>query len=231
MAYYVIVQSQRKAARVAGFTFIFALAVVILTNYSVTFRFIVPDAAETAKNLIAHETLFRLNVVGDLLYLLCLIVISTALYILLRPVNKGLALVSMIIRLIYALMWVIITLNILNAMRFLGDATYLSVFETNQLQALSKLHLSHNFEAYYVGLPFWGLASTLCSYLLFKARYIPRALAVYGIIASVWCVFCAFAFLIFPGFREIVHLGLFDVPLTIYEMTLGFWLMFARFKQ
>jgi hypothetical protein len=128
-------------------------------------------------------------------------------------------------------MWAIIALNIFNALRYQGDAAYLSAFEANQLQALSRLHLSRNFDAYYVGLPFWGLASAVCSYLLFKSRYIPRALAVFGIISSVWCVFCAFAFLIFPSFGEIVHLGLFDVPLTIFEVTLGFWLLFARFKQ
>ncbi|PLX16522.1 MAG: hypothetical protein C0597_07920, partial [Marinilabiliales bacterium] len=53
----------------------------------------------------------------------------------------------------------------------------------------------------------------------------PRALAIFGIISSAWCVFCAFAFLIFPTYGEVVHLGLFDVPLVIFEITLGFWFL------
>lgn len=218
-------ESQRKAAKVAGFTLMFALVIVIVSNYSVTFRFIVTDAAETARNLMAHETSFRVNIVCNLIYLVTLIVMSTSLYIILKPVNKNLAMAAVFFRLIYASMWGLMALNTFNAIRLLGDAAYLPAFDAAQLHTLSKLHLSSSWDAYYVGLPFWGLASTVCSYLLFKSRYIPRALAAFGIISSVWCVFCAFTFLIFPDFGEIVHPGLFDVPLTIFEITVGFWLL------
>ena len=218
-------ESQRKAAKVAGFTLIFAIAIVIFANYSVTFRFIVADAAETARNLMAHETSFRVNIVCNLIYLVTLIVMSTSFYIILKPVNKNLVLAAAFFRLIYALMWGIMALNTFNAIRLLSDADYLPVFDADQLQTLSKLHLSNSWDAYYVGLPFWGLASTVCSYLLFKSRYIPKALAAFGIISSAWCVFCAFVYLIFPSSGEIVHIGLFDVPLVIFEITLGFWLL------
>ena len=223
-------ESQRKAARVAGFTFLFAIAIVIISNYSVTFRFIVPDSAETARNIIANQTLFRINIFCNLIYFVTLIVMFTSLYVILKPVNKNLALAAAFFRLIYALIWGIMAINTLAAIRLLGDASYLSVFEPNQLQTLSKLHLSSSWDAYYVGLPFWGLASTVCSYLLFKSRYIPRALAAFGIISSVWCVFCAFTYLIFPEYGETVHIGLFDVPLVIFEMSLGFWLLFKGLR-
>lgn len=228
----VIDNSQRKAAKVAGFTLIFAIAIVVFSDYSVNFRFIIPNnALETARNLLAHETLFRLNVVCDLIYLLTLIVMSTSLYIMLKPVNKNLALAAIFIRLIYALMWVFVALNTINALHTLGDAGYLKVFGENQLHAMSRLHLSSSWVAYYIGLPFWGLASAVGSYLLFKSRYIPRALAAVGIISSVWCVFCAFIYLIFPNYEDIVHPGLFDVPLVIFEIALGFWLLLKGLKQ
>lgn len=231
MAINVIDQSQRKASKVAGFTFIFAIALVIFSNYSVNLRLIIPDnAAETARNLIANETLFRLNAVCNLIYLLALILMSTSLYILLKPVNKNLALATIFIRLIYALMWGIMALNIFNALHILGNAAYLPVFAADQLHTLSRLNLSSSWEAYYVGLPFWALASTICSYLLFKSRYIPRILAVFGIISSIWCVFCAFVYLIFPGYGDIVHIGLFDVPMVIFEVVLGFWLLIKGLK-
>lgn len=226
----IIDQSQQKAAKFAGFTLIFAIAIVVISNYSVTFRFIVPDAAETARNIMAHETLFRFNIFCNLIYLLTLTVMFTSLYVILKPVNKNLALASAFFRLIYALMWGFMAINTFSAIRLLGNADYLSVFEADQLQTLSKLHLSSSWDAYYVGLPFWGLASLVCSYLLFKSRYIPRALAVFGIISSAWCVFCAFVYLIFPSYGEIVHIGLFDVPLVFFEITLGFWLLFKGLR-
>ncbi len=227
----VIDQSQRKAAKVAGIAFLFAMAIVVFTNYSVSFRFIIPDnAVDTARNIMAHETLFRINIVCNLLYLITLIVMFTSLYVVLKPVNKNLALASAFFRLLYALMWGLMAINTLAAIRLLGNTGYLPVFETNQLQTLSRLHLSSSWDAYYVGLPFWGLASSVCSYLWLRSRYIPRALAIFGIISSVWCVFCGFAYLISPDFGKTVHLALFDVPLTIFELTLGFWLLFKGLK-
>ncbi|MFH2031054.1 MAG: DUF4386 domain-containing protein [Bacteroidota bacterium] len=158
--------SQRKAAKVAGFTFLFAIAIVLISNYSVTFRFIVPDAAETARNIIANQTLFRINIVCNLIYLVTLIVMFTSLYVILKPVNKNLALVAAFFRLLYALMWGFMAINTLAAIRLLGDATYLPVFEADQLQTLSRLHLSSSWDAYYVGLPFWGLASAFDKIIL-----------------------------------------------------------------
>jgi hypothetical protein len=80
--------------------------------------------------------------------------------------------------------------------------------------------------AYYSGLPFYALASTICIWLWFKSAYIPKALAGFGVIASVWCVFCAFAYLVYPGFDDVVNVWWFDTPMVLmFEVVLGFWLL------
>jgi 4-amino-4-deoxy-L-arabinose transferase-like glycosyltransferase len=104
------------------------------------------------------------------------------------------------------------------------------VFEADRLQALARLHISANFDAYYVGLPFFGLASTVCSYLWLKSNYIPKGLAVFGVISSAWCVICAFVFLIFPQFNKIVNDYWFDSPMALFEMALSFWLLFKGLR-
>jgi hypothetical protein len=223
--------SQRKAARVAGFTFLFAMAIVVLANYGINFRLIVPDnAAETARNIMARETLFRINIACNLIYLVNVVVLLAALYVILKPVDRNLALVAAFCRLVYALMWGVTALNTLGALRLLGDAAYLPVFEADQLQTLARLQIAASFDAYYVGLPFWGLASTVCSYLWFKSRYIPRALSAFGVISSAWCVICAFAFIVFPNFDKTVNAYWFDMPMVIFEMALGFWLLFKGLR-
>jgi hypothetical protein len=219
-------ESQRKAARVAGFTFLFAIVIVILANYGINFRLIVPgNAVDTARNIMAHETLFRLNIACNLIYVVNVVVLLATLYVILKPVNRNLALVAVFFRLVFALMWGITALNTLGALRLLGDAAYLPVFKADQLQTLARLHLTASYDAYYVGLPFWGLASTVCSYLCFKSRYIPRVLAAFGVISSSWCVICAFAYLVFPSFTNTVDASWFDVPMVMFEMALGFWLL------
>ena len=72
-------------------------------------------------------------------------------------------------------------------MRLLNGADYLRVLGTEQAQTLGRLYLS-GFDAYYVGLLFYGLASTACSSLFFKSGYIPRGLAAFGVIVSAWAV-------------------------------------------
>jgi hypothetical protein len=220
-------ESRRNAARLAGFTFLFGIVIVILANYSISFNLIVPNnAVDTARNILAHETLFRINVACNLIYVMNAIALLSALYVILKPVNRNLALVAAFCRLIFALMWGLSALDSLGALRLLGDAAYLRVFQADQLQALARLHLSASFDSYYVGLPFWGFASTVCSYLWFKSRYIPRALAVFGLISSAWCVICAFAFIVFPDFSSTVNAYWFDVPMTLFEIVLGLWLLF-----
>ncbi len=222
---------QRKAARVAGFAFLFSMAIVIIANYGINFRLIVPDnAAETARNIMAHETLFRINIVCNLIYIVTIIVMLTALYVVLEPVNRNLALIAVFCRLVYALMWGFTALNTLGVLQLLGHASYLPVFKTDQLQTLARLHITASWDAYYFGLPFWGLASAVCSYLWFKSRYIPRTLAAFGVISSVWCITCAIVFIIFPHFDQAVNLYYFDTPMLIFEMVLGFMLLFKRFS-
>ncbi len=223
--------AQRTAAKVAGFSGLFAMAVVVFANYGLLNPLIVPgNAAETARNIVAHETQFRVAITCFLIYSASVIVLLAALYVILKPVNWGLALVGALFRLVFALLWLLTTLNMLGALRLLGSATYLQVFEADRLQALARLHIGANFDDYYVGLPFFGLAATVCAYLWFKSNYIPKGLAAFGVISSAWCVICAFVFLIFPNFNKTVNDYWFDSPMAIFEMVLSFWLLFKGLK-
>jgi hypothetical protein len=224
-------ESQRKSARVAGVAFLSAMAIVVLANYGISFRLSVPESAvETARNILAHETLFRLNIACNLIYLGTVVALVAALQVILEPVNRSLALVATFCRLVVVLMWGITALNMLGSLRVLGDAAYLPVFEADQLQTLARLQLTSGYDAYYVGLPFWGLASAVCSYLWFQSRYVPRVLAGFGVISSAWCVICALAFLVFPDFEEAVDASWFDMPMVVFEMALGVRLLFHGLK-
>lgn len=222
-------QSQRKLAGVAGFAFVFAMAIVVVSNYGINFRLIVPgNAVDTARNIMANETLFRLNIACNIVYVASVVVLLTALFAILEPVDRSLALFAAVCRLIYALMWGMTALNTLGSLRLLGGAAYLPVFTESQLHTLARL-LIHS-DAYYIGLPFWGLASTVCSYLWFRSRYVPGALAVFGLVTSAWCVLCALAFIVFPGFDALLNPYWFDTPMVIFEMALGVWLLFKGLR-
>ena len=223
--------SQRTAAKVAGFSGLFAFAIVVFANYVLLNPLIVPgNAAETARNIVAHQLQFRVTVTCFLLYSVTVVVLLAALYVILKPVNHGLALVGALFRLVFALMWLLSTLNMLGALRLLGSTPYLQVFEPDRLQALARLSVAATFDDYYVGLPFFGLAATVCAWLWLKSNYIPKGLSIFGVIASAWCVICAFIFLIFPHFNKIVNDYIFDTPMALFELVVSFWLLFKGLK-
>ena len=223
--------SQRTAAKVAGISGLLTVAIVVFANYVLLNPLIVPgNAVETARNIVAHETQFRITAVCFLIYSAGVVVLLAALYLILRPVNQGLALVGALFHLVFALLWLLTTLNMLAALRHLGSASYLQVFEADRLQTLARLHPAANFDDYYVGLPFFGLAATVCSYLWLKSNYIPKSLSIFGLISSAWCVVCALVFLIFPHFNKTVNDYWFDSPMALFELALSLWLLFKGLK-
>ncbi len=223
-------ESQRKAARVAGFACLISFVTVVAINFGIFARLIVRgNPAETARNIMAHETLFRIGIVGDMVYCVGVVVLLTALYVILKPVSQNLALLAAFGRLVHGLTWLLVTLNLFTALRLLSNADYSRAFGPDQLPALARLYLS-GYDAYYVGLLFWALGATVGSYLWFKSNYIPRALAAFGVISSAWCAACTLVFYIFPDFAKVVNLWLFDSPMAIFELALSFWLLFKGLR-
>jgi hypothetical protein len=133
-------------------------------------------------------------------------------------------------RFVFALLWLLSPLNLLSALRLLSNANYLQGFEPDRLQALARLHIGAGFDDYYVGLPFFGLAATVCAWLWLKSNYIPKGLSIFGVIASAWCVLCAFVFLVFPNFEKTVNAYWFDSPMALFELIVSVWLLLKGLK-
>jgi hypothetical protein len=221
-----ITHSQRSAAKVAGCAYLSTFAIVVAVNFGIHDRLIVGhNPAATAGNILAHQALFRAGIVGDLLYCAGAVLLLTALYVVLRPVSRGLALLAAFMRLVWVLMWLDMTLHLFDALRLLGGADYLHPFTAQQLQGLASFDLGARFDYYYVGLLFGASASTVCGYLWFKSRYIPRWLAVFGVVSSAWCVACTLVFYVYPGFADIVNLWWFDTPMGLFDIATSIWLL------
>src|SRR6266540_1019570 len=223
--------SQRKAARIAGFLYLITFAVVVAANFGIADRLIVHgNPAATVQNIRAHETLFRINIAAFVIYSAGVVGLLSALYVALKPVSAGLALAASLFRFVFALIWLVAPLSMYLVLRVLSSQ-YLHVVGTGQLQALAQLAVGGGFEGYYIGLPFFGLASTLTFYLFFKSGYVPRLLGVVGAIASGWCVISALAFIAIPDFDKTMSLWWLDSAMGLSELALGFRLAFMGIKS
>src|SRR5207302_3528814 len=165
-------ESQRKAARVVGFSYLFALPPAIFAEFYVRTPLIASDnAAQTARNIMAHERLFRLGTASNLTVFAVDVVLFIALYVVLMPVNRSLALLALGWGLIETAILVVVTLSDFDVLRILSGAGYLQAFKADQLQALGRLSISAHADAYKVGLVFAGLRSTAFCYLWFKSGF------------------------------------------------------------
>lgn len=218
--------SQRTASKVVGFAYLCALVPAIFAEFYVRGQLVVADnATQTAVNIVGHERLFRLGIAGNLAVFALDVALITALYVVLRPVNRILALLAFGWGLVETAILIIVTLTDLDALRILSGAQYLKAFEADQLQVLARLSIGAHGAAYNAGLVFAGLRSTGFCYLWFKSGYIPKALAGWGILASFLMGTCSFSFIIFPELATVIPVQIYGGPIFIFELTIGLWLL------
>ncbi len=179
-------RSIKNTARIAGLLY---LLIAVLAPFSILYvpsTLIVPgDAATTASNIVASGGLFRLGIVGDSVVILLEIVLVAVLYVLLRPVNKTLALVAVLARLAMAVVMAVNVFNSLGVLLLLSDAKYLTVFEPGQLHALVLLFLNLHDSGVYIWQVIFGFQFLVLGYLVFKSGFFPRIL---GILLMVACL-------------------------------------------
>jgi hypothetical protein len=223
---YTIDESQRKAAKFAGVAYLFTFAIVVYANFGIYDPLHVPgNALETAKRISENKYLFRFGIVLDLLYAIGFTVLLSSLYSILKDVNKRVVTLAVVWQLVYVIVWVAFTLKFFDALRLASGAKYLGVFANEELSALSRLFLWARFDRYYGVLLFYSLGSMLFNYLWFKSGYIPKALAMWGIIACAWCAVCTVAYLIYPELGNSLNLWFYDTPMALFDITLSVWFL------
>jgi hypothetical protein len=144
-----------------------------------------------------------------------------ALYKLLKPVNRNLALLMVIFILLGVPIAMLNELNHFVVLLLLSGADYLTVFTADQLQALVPLLLDLHEHGIMIAHIFWGLWLLPMGYLIFKSGYIPRILGVLLIIGGFGYLIDFVTFLLFPDFDVTIAEFTF-----IGELLLPLWLLF-----
>lgn len=231
--------AQQTAAKVAGFLYLLTTVMAVYAEFFVRSRLIVSDdAARTASNIAANAHLFRASIVCDLLMAAGVVILNLALYQLLAPVHRSLALFAASWRMFEVSTHAAAAVSSFVVLRVLSGADYLRAFEPGQLQALARLFVSAHGSGYIVALLFFGLGSTTYFYLLVRSRYVPRVIALLGFVGSALTVLFVLARMMFPAWepaaiaavRELptvalVLLAIFFAPILAFEVILGVWLL------
>ncbi|MBI3791115.1 MAG: DUF4386 domain-containing protein [Gemmatimonadetes bacterium] len=220
---------QQRAARVVGWAYLLALPLSVFGVGVMGTRIVdVQSAATTAAQLLANEPLFRLAVTSDLAAFVVDVALVTGLFLVLEPVDRLLALGAAILRIVETALFLVVTLKYLDAISLLGPAAYLTAIPVDQLRALARLAFTQHAVGYSVGLILAGLGSTLFAILWVRSGYIPRALAIWGIVSSLALAAGTLALLLMPGLSGTLTVAIYGPPIFLFELGMGLVLLMRR---
>lgn len=215
----------KKNARVAGLLYLVIIICGLFSEMFVRGTLIVPgDGAATVQNILAAKGLYRMGFALDMVMAICDVGVGVLFYILLKPVNKVLALGAAFLRLAQAAIIGLNLLNYYNVLNVLESTAYVSTFQPEQIQAQVMLYLQMHSHGYLVSGVFFGFSCMLLGYLFCKSPLFPKVLGVMMTIASVsYLVDCFTNFLApeYAGMSEMLVVS----TAVITEFALCLWLL------
>ncbi len=218
--------SQRKVALTAAISLLVLALLAPFARFGVLQTIVVPtDAAATVENIIASEGLFRIGIAAFLIVIMLDVVVAWALYVLLRPVNAALALLTAWLRLAFAAVFASALVNLLDVAQLLGSAE-LSTLQPEQLQAQVMSSIA-SFDNGWTGIAsaIFGLHLLGLGYLLFRSAHFPRFLGVLVAIAGGGYLVDSFGMILVPDYTFTISTFTF-----VGEALLIFWLFWRAIK-
>jgi hypothetical protein len=219
----------KKAARIAGAIY---LSLAVTAPFSLIYipsRLIVRgDATATASKILAHETLFRLGIIADLITAVIFILLVMALYRLLSGVNKTHASLMVALVLVSVAVGFMNVLNNIAALTLFRGADFLAVFDKPQRDAMAMLFLGLDRQGLTIDEIFWGLWLIPFGVLVIRSGFLPRILGVWLIVNCFAYLALSFTGLLLPQDQDLVFR--FAFPVFFGELAITLWLLIRGAK-
>src|SRR5947209_6632123 len=186
--------------------------------------FVRGNATATANNIVAHETLFRLGIVSDLISGVIGIFLALALYRLFKGGDQNRPVLMVILG--GVLPSAIDFFNVLNdaaAMMLARGADFLSVFDQPRRNALAMLFLRLHDHENFAAEIFWGLWLIPLAILVYRSGFLPRFLCVWLPINGFAYVALSFTGWLLPQYENMV--SNFTFPALLGELVFMLWLV------
>jgi hypothetical protein len=223
--------SPRLLGRISALLILLGIVTGIFAQGFVSDRLIVSgDAAATARNILANQGLYRLGFTVFLVEMVAQVAKTAVWYVLLRPVNRSIALTAAFIDLAggviktFARVFYIVPLWVL--LNTAGGASpVLRGFTPEQVQSIALVLLQINNRGAAAALAFFGFSITLNGYLIYRSTFMPRWLGVLSMISGLgWLTF------LYPPLGSRAFLPVVLFALLSLAVMIG-WLLFFGVRE
>jgi hypothetical protein len=222
--------STRNPGRVAGLWYLLLIAIgPLVLIYIPNKLFVHGNATATVNNIAAHERLFRIGILAELVGGIILIFLVLAFYRLFKGVDSSLAVLVVILGgVMPAVIYFVNVVNEFAALMVVQGADFLSVFDKPQRDALAMVFLRlHNYQIS-ASLVLAGAWLFPLATLVYRSRFLPRFLGVWLAIGGFgWLIFSLTAILA-PQYQDKLF-AIFQ-PAFFGEIALTLWLVIRGAK-
>ncbi len=211
----------KAKARLGGALFLATIVGGIVAQGLISDRLVVTgDAAATARNFVANQTLIRAAFAIFMIEMACQTATTAVMYDVLMPVDRSLARTAAVFGYVGSGIKAMARLFFYAPLFVLGGASYLSAFDARQLEAFAYLLIRINALGTQIALVFFGVSTLLTGYLMFRATFLPRVLGILSLIAgAAWLTF------VYPPLGSKLFLLIALFALIGCAVTIG-WLLF-----
>lgn len=217
----IAVVSPRLRARIAGVVYLICGMTYSFARNDVRGKLVVEgDAAASAHNILAHESLYRLGFAAEIVSAVCYVAVALLLYEMFRPVNRSVSLLAAFFSLAGCTVGAASSLLHLAPLVVLRGEHHLSAFKGEQLQALALMLLELRAQASSIYMVFFGFYCLLIGYLIFKSTFLPRILGVFMAISGL-----AYQIFLSPPLARELFFSVVGPAGALGELSLILWLL------
>ena len=215
----------QRYARAAGVAMLLSIVFGFIGEMYLPDRIIVAgDAAATAANIVQHPMRFRLAFASYLVEGICDVLLLVFFYILLKPVDRNLALLSAFFGIVSMVTFAVAQSSFYSASVILRETGGMTAFTLEQRQALALLATRIAGTIAWLFICFYGIASTLRGYLIMRSGYLPRVLGILFMIGGAGFILRGLTFILAPAYSSpvlLMPLAIAGIPMTIWLLTRG----------
>lgn len=217
------VATLQRYARVAGVLMLLSIIFGFIGEMILPGKIIVSgDAAATAANITGHPMLFRFTFAAYLVEGLCDVALCVIFYILLKPVDRNLALISAFFGIASMITFAIAQASFFSSSLVLRDSGGMLAFTPEQRQAMAYLAIRIATMIATLFICLYGIASMIRGYLVIRSGYLPKVLGILWFIGGASFFLRCITYILTPAY---------STPLMLLPMILGgfpmmFWLLF-----
>lgn len=217
-------QAPQFCARAAGVAYLLIIALGLFGESYVRGRLIVPgDGLATVAHIAASPGLWRLDIAGDLLMHLLDVPLIVFFHLLLRSVNRELALVSTALNLVQTSVLAANKLTLVATLLLATASAQHSGLPSWVLAPLVSLTTSLHGYGFGIGLLFFGLTCLVRGHLIVKSGLFPPVLGWLLFIAGMVYLINSAALLTAPAIASVLFPWIL-VPAFLGELALALWL-------